>query len=102
MTTDKELDRSRDIQRVNNAYHRVFGTDEGKVVLQNLRAYFRMGRPAFERSLNHAYDPLAAALRDGQREVLLFIEHKLAQPVHCRRRHRPTQNHRDPRLTVQV
>jgi hypothetical protein len=81
MTTDKELDRSRDIQRINNAYHRVFGTDEGKVVLQNLRAYFRMGRPAFERSLNHAYDPLAAALRDGQREVLLFIEHKLCSPV---------------------
>ena len=40
-----------------------------------------MARPAFERSLHHPYDPLAAALRDGQREVILFIEHKLAQPV---------------------
>ena len=81
MTIDKELDRSRDIQRLNNAYHRVFGTDEGKTVLQNLRAYFRMDRPAFERSMTHPYDPIAAALRDGQREVILFIQHKLSQPV---------------------
>jgi hypothetical protein len=81
MTQDKELDRSRDIQRLNNAYHRVFGTDEGKTVLQNLRAYFRMDRPAFERSMTHPYDPIAAALRDGQREVILFIQHKLSQPV---------------------
>ena len=81
MTPDKELDRSRDIQRLNNAYHRVFGTDEGKTVLQNLRAYFRMDRPAFERSMTHPYDPIAAALRDGQREVILFIQHKLSQPV---------------------
>ena len=81
MTTDKELDRSRDIARINNAYHRVFGTEEGKAVLQNLRAYFRMNRPAFERSMTHAYDPYAAALRDGQREVLLFIDHKLSLPV---------------------
>jgi hypothetical protein len=81
MTTDKELDRSRDIQRINNAYHRVFGTEEGKAVLQNLRAYFRMDRPAFERSMTHPYDPIAAALRDGQREVILFIQHKLSQPV---------------------
>ena len=81
MTQDKELDRSRDIQRVNNAYHRVFGTDEGRIVLQNLKAYFRMSRPAFERSMSHAYDPIAAALRDGQREVILFLEHKLSLPV---------------------
>jgi hypothetical protein len=81
MTQDKELDRSRDIQRLNNAYHRVFGNDEGKTVLQNLRAYFRMDRPAFERSMTHPYDPIAAALRDGQREVILFIQHKLCQPV---------------------
>jgi len=81
MTQDKELDRSRELARLNNAYRRTFGTEDGKTVLQNLRAYFRMGRPAFERSLHHPYDPLAAALRDGQREVILFIEHKLSQPV---------------------
>lgn len=81
MTNEREIDRSRDIQRLTNAYHRVFGTEEGRVVLNNLKAYFRMGRPAFERSLNHPYDPIAAALRDGQREVILFIDHKLSLPV---------------------
>jgi hypothetical protein len=81
MTTDKELERSKSLQRINNAYNRCFASEDGKVVLDNLKAYFRMNRPAFERSLNQAYDPVAAALRDGQREVLLFIEHKLSLPV---------------------
>jgi hypothetical protein len=81
MTSDKELERSKSLQRINNAYHRCFGSEDGKVVLDNLKAYFRMNRPAFERSLGHAFDPIAAAVRDGQREVLLFIEHKLSLPV---------------------
>lgn len=81
MTIDKELERQKDLQRITNAYHRTFSSEDGKLVLANLKAYFRMNRPAFERSLNHAYDPIAAALRDGQREVILFIDHKLAQPV---------------------
>jgi hypothetical protein len=81
MTTDKELERQKDLQRITNAYHRTFNSEDGKAVLANLKAYFRMNRPAFERSLTHPYDPLAAALRDGQREVILFIDHKLSQPV---------------------
>ena len=81
MTAEREIERQKDLQRLTNAYHRVFASEEGKVIMQNLRAYFRMNRPAFERSLTQPYDPLAAALRDGQREVILFIEHKLSQPV---------------------
>jgi len=81
MTTDKELERQKDLQRITNAYHRTFSSEDGQIVLSNLRAYFRMNRPAFKRSLTHAYDPIAAALRDGQREVILFIDHKLSQPV---------------------
>ena len=82
MTTDKELERQKELQRITNAYHRVFNTEDGKTVLANMKAYFRMTRPAFERGLSHhAYDPIAAALRDGQREVILFIEHKLSQPI---------------------
>ena len=50
-------------------------------MLKNLKAYFKMDRPAFERSLTHAYDPIAGAIRDGQREVVLFIEHKLTLPI---------------------
>ncbi len=81
MTTDKELERQKDLQRLTNAYHRVFASDEGKLVLANMKAYFRMNRPAYERTLGHPFDPIAAALRDGQREVILFIEHKLSLPV---------------------
>jgi hypothetical protein len=81
MTETKELERSKNLQRINNAYHRCFGSEEGRVVLDNLKAYFRMNRPAFERSLGRSFDPIAAAVRDGQREVLLFIEHKLSLPV---------------------
>ena len=81
MSPDKELDRTRELQRLTNAYHRVFDTEDGKVVLQNLKAYFRMNRPAFERSMTQPYDAIAAALRDGQREVILFIDHKLSSPV---------------------
>lgn len=81
MTPDKELERSKSLQRINNAYHRVFDNEEGRLVLDNLKAYFRLNRPAFERSLGRAFDPIAAAVRDGQREVLLFIEHKLSLPV---------------------
>jgi hypothetical protein len=81
MTSEKELERTKSIQRVTNAYHRVFGGEDGKTVVENLKAYFRMNRPAFERSLGRPFDPIAAAVRDGQREVVLFIEHKLSLPV---------------------
>lgn len=81
MTAEQEAERQRELQRITNAYHRVFKSEDGQAVLRNLRAYFRVDRPAFERSLTHPYDPISAALRDGQREVLLFIDHKLAQSV---------------------
>jgi hypothetical protein len=81
MTTDKELERSKLLQRINNAYYRTFDSEDGRVVLDNLKAYFRMNRPAFERTLGRPFDPIAAAVRDGQREVILFIEHKLSLPV---------------------
>lgn len=80
MTEDKELQRSKSMQRITNAYHQTFSTEEGRVVLENLKAYFRMNRPAFERTLGRTFDPIAAAVRDGQREVVLFIEHKLSLP----------------------
>ena len=80
MTEDKELQRSKSMQRITNAYHQTFSTEEGRMVLENLKAYFRMNRPAFERTLGRTFDPLAAAVRDGQREVVLFIEHKLSLP----------------------
>jgi hypothetical protein len=81
MTTDKELERSKNLQRINNAYRRCFESEDGKLVLDNLKAYFRLNRPAFERALGRPFDPIAAAVRDGQREVILFVEYKLSLPV---------------------
>jgi hypothetical protein len=82
MTTEQELERSRDRQRAINAFHRVFKSPDGEIVLKSLRAFFKMDRPAFERPpLGRPFDPIAGAIRDGNREVLLLIEHNLAQPV---------------------
>lgn len=81
MTQDANLEAQKKAQRLTNAYHRVFTSEDGAMVLEHLRNYFRTKRPAFERSLHHPYDPLGAALRDGQREVILLIEHKLAEPA---------------------
>jgi len=81
LTDEAVIEQAKAAQRVNNAFHRVFETEDGRVVLEHLRSYFRMDRPAFERSLGHRFDTIAAAIRDGQREVLLFIEHKLATPT---------------------
>jgi hypothetical protein len=68
-----------------NAFHRTFGTKDGRLVLELLRAAFKTDQPAF---LNLAgreggvrYDALHAAKRDGQRDVLLQIEAYLAQPI---------------------
>lgn len=79
MTDTKQLEAAKEKQRIVNAYHSVFGTPDGKVVLEHLHRYFRTDRPAFERNLQPRFDAIAAAIRDGQREVLLFIEHKLGE-----------------------
>jgi hypothetical protein len=82
MTIEQELERARERQRVINAFHRVFKSPDGEVVLKSLRAYFKMDKPAFDRPLlGRPFDPIAAAIRDGNREVLLLIEHNLAAPV---------------------
>jgi hypothetical protein len=67
----KSLERERDRQRTINAYHRVFLGKEGETVLADLRKSFGTDFQAF---LPGSYDPIAAALRDGQRGVVLHIE----------------------------
>lgn len=81
MTPEATVEAEKKSQRVTNAYHRVFQSEDGQMVLEHLRSYFRINRPAFQRSMHHPYDPIGAALRDGQREVILLIEHKLAEPA---------------------
>jgi hypothetical protein len=81
MTSDATLEAQKKGQQITNAFHRVFLSEDGQLILEHLRSYFRVDRPAFQRSMHNSYDPLAAALRDGQREVLLFIQHKLSEPM---------------------
>lgn len=81
MTPESTVEAQKKAQRITNAYHRVFRSEDGQMILEHLGTYFCTDRPAFQRSMNHPYDPLAAALRDGQREVLLFIQHKLSEPL---------------------
>jgi hypothetical protein len=83
---EKELDeRAIKAQRLINAYHRTFNSPEGKLVLADLEAKFGMSQPAFlpleKGSLGLSYDPIHAAIRDGQRSVKLHIEKALSLPV---------------------
>lgn len=78
--TPSEDERLRKRQRVINAYARVFAGDYGKIVLSDLIACFGADRPAFLRC-EGGYDPVHAAIRDGQRSVILHIQAVSAQPV---------------------
>jgi hypothetical protein len=81
-TEDKRIEKIRKAQQVTNAYHRLFNSDEGKIVLADLRQSFGLDQPAFIPFATQAdglrFDPLAAAIRDGQRQVDLHIRAKLA------------------------
>ena len=51
------------------AYRFVFGSDDGKTVMDDLRARFHMSTPTFV-----AGDPHESAFLEGQRSVVLTIE----------------------------
>lgn len=46
-------------------------------VLRILEDRFRTDLPAYQRNSDGHYCPIAAALRDGQREVILYIRQQL-------------------------
>lgn len=84
MTTDAQLRKEQKLQRIVNAYHRIFRSDEGALVLQDLRDCFGMDRPAFiplERQGSLAYDALHAAKRDGQQDIHRHIQARLGAPA---------------------
>lgn len=68
-----DLDRARARQRLINAYHRTFASEDGRLVLADIKAVFGMDSPAFV-AKDGGYDPLHAAIRDGQRQVALHVE----------------------------
>jgi len=76
--------RAREAQRLVNAYHRVFGSEAGALVLEDLRREFRVEERVFTpvgRGDHFVYDPLTAALTDGGRAVVLHILEKLKARV---------------------
>lgn len=81
-TEKAQLERERERARITRAFQRLFASEDGKTVLAYIKSYFRADNPAFDRPpMGQHYDPIAAALRDGSREVILFIERKIAEPV---------------------
>ena len=66
------LERERQRQRTINAYHRVFLGQEGQAVLEDLKRSFGTDSQAFLPGQD--FNPIPAAIRDGQRGVVLHIE----------------------------
>lgn len=73
-----ELDRLRGIARTTMAYHRVFKSKDGEVVLADLVKVFGLDMPAFIAKPDGGFDPIWAAKRDGQRDPYLHILAKLS------------------------
>lgn len=65
-------DRDLEMQRTAAAYS-YFETDPGKLVLADLEKAFGLNMPAFLPHDGRAFDPIHAAIRDGQRSVLLHM-----------------------------
>lgn len=78
------IEKAKKAQRIGNAFRRMFATEDGKLALEHIRETFGLHMPAFipqERGRHCEYDPIHAAIRDGQRQVLLHIEAILAAPT---------------------
>jgi hypothetical protein len=74
-----KLRREREEHEMANAFARVFlGTPDGKAIFAYLLRKFPIERPAFLRGgPGMAYDPLAAAITDGERRVMLLIQSQI-------------------------
>lgn len=73
-----ELQRERERQMTINTYHRVFANKDGLSVIEDLKRQFGTESQAF--LPGYDYNPVVAALRDGQRGVVLHIEAMLKRP----------------------
>lgn len=79
------LEKEKEQQRIINCYHRIFNSEDGKIILADIEKSFSTNLPAFV-TLNKGngvfgYDSTHAAIRDGQRSIILHIKAKLAFPV---------------------
>lgn len=79
-------DRARRSQRIVNAYHRIFGSPDGQIVLSDIMAVFATEMSMFLTTGTRpgdaiSYDTHYAAKRDGQADVVRHINAKLRAPV---------------------
>lgn len=82
--TDKDLIRRQKAQQIAMAYQRVFATEDGKIVLEDLKKVCRFDREVFtpiSKGDHSSYDPLTAALTDGARRLIVRINDMLAAPT---------------------
>ena len=73
------LRRERERQKVTNAYHRLFAGKDGQAGIADLKHQFATDSQVF--LPGYDFNPVVAALRDGQRGVVLHIEAMLRRPV---------------------
>lgn len=73
------LKRERERQRTILSYHRAFEGKDGQRVLDDLKNVFATESQVF--LPGYDYNPVVAALRDGQRGVVLHIESMLRRPA---------------------
>jgi len=73
------LRRERERQKVTNAYHRLFACKDGQAVIADLKHQFATDSQVF--LPGYDFNPVVAALRDGQRGVVLHIEAMLRRPI---------------------
>lgn len=73
--TEKAVRQSNVLQ----AYQQVFRSVEGRMVLENVEAVFGTNYPAFLPGEDREFSPLRAAIRDGQRQVVLHIKNLISE-----------------------
>lgn len=73
------LKRERERQKTISAYQRIFSSKDGQAVIADMKHQFATESQVF--LPGYDYNPVVAALRDGQRGVVLHIEAMLRRPV---------------------
>jgi len=74
------LELAREDQRLVNAYRLTFRSESGKVVLEDLLRRFSRRHPLFMPTKDGHADPCQAAMMDGQRQVMLYVEDRISTP----------------------
>ena len=89
ITNDQEAQREARDQRIRQnvyAYKRLFATEDGQAVLEDIRKSFGVDMPAYLPTNtriggNIQYDDIYGKIRDGQRSVWIHIQNNINSPL---------------------